>query len=79
MYNAYGIEMAAARTSTNPPASWTAAVLESAALIPACSREQQLLYLDPVINPERAVQRHNAVLAQMVKYEKLRILPSTRR
>ncbi|MEO6016869.1 MAG: penicillin-binding transpeptidase domain-containing protein, partial [Polaromonas sp.] len=43
-------------------------VLESATLVGMLKGTS---YYNPVLNPERAVQRRNTVLAQMVKYEKL--------
>lgn len=66
LYNAYGIEMAA-RTYFDKPAS-ELDVRESATLI---GMLKGTTYYNPVLNPERAVQRRNIVLAQMVKYGKL--------
>ncbi|MGO4329742.1 penicillin-binding protein 1A, partial [Cupriavidus sp. M-11] len=66
LYNAYGIEMAA-RTYFDKSAG-KLDVLESATLIGMLKGNS---YYNPVINPERALQRRNIVLAQMVKYEKL--------
>ncbi|WP_458766654.1 penicillin-binding protein 1A [Cupriavidus basilensis] len=66
LYNAYGIEMAA-RTYFDKSAG-RLDVLESATLIGMLKGNS---YYNPVINPERAVQRRNTVLAQMVKYQKL--------
>ena len=66
LYNAYGIEMAA-RTYFDKAASQLD-VLESATLIGMLKGTS---YYNPVTNPERALQRRNTVMAQMVKYEKL--------
>jgi penicillin-binding protein 1A len=66
LYNAYGIEMAA-RTYFDKSAD-TLDVLESATLIGMLKGTS---YYNPVINPERALQRRNTVLGQMVKYQKL--------
>ena len=66
LYNAYGIEMAA-RTYFDKSAD-TLDVLESATLIGMLKGTS---YYNPVLNPERAVQRRNTVLAQMVKHDKL--------
>jgi penicillin-binding protein 1A len=66
LYNAYGIEMAA-RTYFDKSAS-DLDVLESATLIGMLKGNA---YYNPVLNPERALQRRNTVLAQMVKYGKL--------
>ncbi|TAM35475.1 MAG: penicillin-binding protein [Burkholderiaceae bacterium] len=66
LYNAYGIEMAA-RTYFDKPAD-KLDVLESATLIGMLKGTS---YYNPVLNPERAVQRRNTVLEQMVKYHKL--------
>ena len=63
LYNAYGIEMAA-RTYFDKSADHLD-VLESATLIGMLKGNS---YYNPVINPERAVQRRNTVLAQMVKF-----------
>ena len=62
LYNAYGIEMAA-RTYFDKPAS-KLNILESATLIAMLKGTS---YYNPVLNPERALQRRNVVLAQMVK------------
>ena len=66
LYNAYGIEMAA-RTYFDKSAD-TLNVLESATLVGMLKGTS---YYNPVLNPERAVQRRNTVLAQMVKHQKL--------
>ncbi|MFC5500550.1 penicillin-binding protein 1A [Caenimonas terrae] len=66
LYNAYGIEMAA-RTYFDKSAD-KLDVLESATLIGMLKGTS---YYNPVINPERATQRRNTVLAQMVKDKKL--------
>ncbi|OAJ58885.1 penicillin-binding protein [Paraburkholderia ginsengiterrae] len=66
LYNAYGIEMAA-RTYFDKPAS-DLNVLESATLAGMLKGNS---YYNPVLNPERALQRRNTVLAQMVKFGKL--------
>jgi penicillin-binding protein 1A len=66
LYNAYGIEMAA-RTYFDKSAG-ELNVLESATLIGMLKGNS---YYNPVLNPERALQRRNTVLAQMVKYGKL--------
>jgi penicillin-binding protein 1A len=66
LYNAYGIEMAA-RTYFDKSAH-DLTVLESATLIGMLKGNS---YYNPVINPERALQRRNIVLAQMVKYQRL--------
>ena len=66
LYNAYGIEMAA-RTYFDKTAD-TLDVLESATLIGMLKGTS---YYNPVLNPERAVQRRNIVMAQMVKHGKL--------
>ena len=66
LYNAYGIEMAA-RTYFDKPAR-RLDVLESATLIGMLKGTS---YYNPVLNPERSVQRRNLVLAQMVKRGKL--------
>ena len=62
LYNAYGIEMAA-RTYFDKPASQLT-VLESATLV---GMLKGTAYYNPVMNPERAEQRRNTVMAQMVK------------
>ncbi|PMS22966.1 penicillin-binding protein 1A [Paraburkholderia rhynchosiae] len=66
LYNAYGIEMAA-RTYFDKSAS-ELNVLESATLAGMLKGNS---YYNPVLNPGRALQRRNIVLAQMVKYGKL--------
>ncbi|MDB5945047.1 MAG: glycosyl transferase, family 51 [Ramlibacter sp.] len=66
LYNAYGIEMAA-RTYFDKSAD-SLDVLESATLIGMLKGTS---YYNPVINPERATQRRNTVLSQMVKDNKL--------
>ncbi|MCG1047178.1 transglycosylase domain-containing protein [Mycetohabitans sp. B6] len=66
LYNAYGIEMAA-RTYFDKPAR-ELDVLQSATLVGMLKGNS---YYNPVINPDRALQRRNTVLAQMVKYGKL--------
>jgi penicillin-binding protein 1A len=66
LYNAFGIEMAA-RTYFDKSAD-KLDVLESATLIGMLKGTS---YYNPVINPERATQRRNIVLAQMVKHKKL--------
>ncbi len=66
LYNAYGIEMAA-RTYFDKSAD-TLDVLESATLIGMLKGTS---YYNPVLNPERATQRRNIVLGQMVKHQKL--------
>jgi len=66
LYNAFGIEMAA-RTYFDKSAD-KLDVLESATLIGMLKGTS---YYNPVQNPERAVQRRNLVLAQMVKHGKL--------
>jgi len=78
LYNAFGIEMAA-RTYFDKPAR-SLDVLQSATLIGMLKGNS---YYNPVINPERALERRNTVLAQMVKrgrldparYESLRKRP----
>jgi penicillin-binding protein 1A len=62
LYNAFGIEMAA-RTYFDKPAQ-KLSVLESATLIAMLKGTS---YYNPVLNPERAFQRRNVVMAQMVK------------
>lgn len=62
LYNAFGIEMAA-RTYFDKPAR-KLDVLESATLIGMLKGTS---YYNPVLNPERAEQRRNTVLSQMVK------------
>ena len=66
LYNAYGIEMAA-RTYFDKSAD-KLNVLESATLVGMLKGTS---YYNPVINPERAVERRNTVLMQMVKHDKL--------
>ncbi|MEO6319505.1 MAG: transglycosylase domain-containing protein [Polaromonas sp.] len=66
LYNAYGIEMAA-RTYFDKSAD-KLNVLESATLVGMLKGTS---YYNPVINPERAVERRNIVLTQMVKHDKL--------
>jgi penicillin-binding protein 1A len=66
LYNAYGIEMAA-RTYFDKSADQLD-VLESATLVGMLKGNS---YYNPVLNPERALQRRNTVLAQMVKRGKL--------
>jgi penicillin-binding protein 1A len=66
LYNAYGIEMAA-RTYFDKSADQLD-VLESATLIGMLKGTS---YYNPVLNPERARERRNTVLAQMVKRGKL--------
>jgi penicillin-binding protein 1A len=66
LYNAYGIEMAA-RTYFDKSAD-RLDVLESATLIGMLKGTS---YYNPVLNPERARERRNTVLAQMVKHGKL--------
>lgn len=66
LYNAWGIEMAA-RTYFDKPAA-KLSVVESATLVGMLKGTS---YYNPVRNPERAVQRRNTVLLQMVKREVL--------
>ena len=66
LYNAYGIEMAARTYFDKPSAKLN--ILESATLIGMLKGNS---YYNPVLNPERAVERRNVVLAQMVKHEML--------
>ena len=66
LYNAFGIEMAA-RTYFGTSAD-ALDVLESATLVGMLKGNS---YYNPVLNPERALQRRNLVLAQVVKAEKL--------
>ncbi|KMZ12270.1 Multimodular transpeptidase-transglycosylase [Candidatus Burkholderia humilis] len=63
LYNAYGIEMAA-RTYFDKSAD-ELDVLQSATLIGMLKGSS---YYNPVINPERALDRRNIVLGQMVKF-----------
>jgi len=67
LYNAFGIEMAA-RTYFDTSAG-NLDVLQSATLVGMLKGNS---YYNPVLNPERALQRRNTVLAQMVKHEKLK-------
>jgi penicillin-binding protein 1A len=66
LYNAWGIEMAA-RTYFDKPAKQLNEV-ESATLV---GMLKGTAYYNPVMNPERALQRRNTVLAMMVKADKL--------
>ena len=66
LYNADGIEMAA-RTYFDKSAD-TLNLLESATLVGMLKGTS---YYNPVLNPERALQRRNIVLGQMVKHQKL--------
>ena len=66
LYNAFGIEMAA-RTYFDKSAD-RLDVLESATLVGMLKGTS---YYNPVLNPERARERRNVVLAQMVKHGKL--------
>jgi penicillin-binding protein 1A len=66
LYNAWGIEMAA-RTYFDKTAD-TLDVLESATLIGMLKGTR---YYNPVMNPERALQRRNTVLGRMVRHQKL--------
>ncbi|HEY0823781.1 MAG TPA: transglycosylase domain-containing protein [Ramlibacter sp.] len=66
LYNAFGIEMAA-RTYFDKSAD-RLDVLESATLIGMLKGTS---YYNPVLNPERARERRNTVLAQMAKHGKL--------
>jgi penicillin-binding protein 1A len=78
LYNVVGIEMAA-RTYYDKPAA-ELNELESATLIGMLKGTR---YYNPVLNPERALERRNVVLAQMVRhgmlqparYEELRRMP----
>ncbi|MGU7775781.1 penicillin-binding protein 1A [Burkholderia sp. MR1-5-21] len=67
LYNAYGVEMAA-RTYFGKSADQLD-ILESATLVGMLKGNS---YYNPVLNPERALQRRNTVLAQMNRYGKLR-------
>lgn len=67
LYNAFGIEMAA-RTYFDTSAD-KLNVLQSATLIGMLKGTS---YYNPVSNPERAQNRRNTVLAQMVKRQKLK-------
>ncbi len=66
LYNAFGIEMAA-RTYFDKSARQLD-VLEAATLIGMLKGTS---YYNPVINPERALDRRNVVLAQMARYGQL--------
>ena len=66
LYNAYGIEMAA-RTYFDRSADQLD-LLQAATLVGMLKGNS---YYNPVLNPERAQQRRNTVLAQMVKRDKL--------
>ena len=66
LYNAYGIEMAA-RTYFDRSADGLD-LLQGATLVGMLKGNS---YYNPVLNPERALQRRNTVLAQMVKRGKL--------
>ncbi len=66
LYNAWGIEMAA-RTYFDTSAD-ALDVLQSATLIGMLKGNS---YYNPVLNPERAVQRRNLVLEQLVKRQSL--------
>jgi penicillin-binding protein 1A len=66
LYNAWGIEMAA-RTYFDKPAKQLNEV-EAATLV---GMLKGTAYYNPVMNPERALQRRNTVLAMMVKEGKL--------
>ncbi|HUR89090.1 MAG TPA: transglycosylase domain-containing protein [Ramlibacter sp.] len=66
LYNAYGIEMAA-RTYFDKSAG-ELDTIQAATLIGMLKGTR---YYNPVLNPERAVQRRNIVLAQLVKHGKL--------
>ena len=66
LYNAFGIEMAA-RTYFDKSAD-KLDVLESATLVGMLKGTS---YYNPVMNPERAKERRNIVLGQMVKHNKL--------
>ncbi|MEI7613723.1 MAG: transglycosylase domain-containing protein [Betaproteobacteria bacterium] len=66
LYNAFGIEMAA-RTYFGTTAD-ALDVVQSATLVGMLKGNS---YYNPVLNPERALQRRNTVLGQMVKHQKL--------
>ncbi|HXD40446.1 MAG TPA: transglycosylase domain-containing protein [Ramlibacter sp.] len=66
LYNTYGIEMAA-RTYFDKPAR-ELNVLQSATLI---GMLKGTTHYNPVLNPERALQRRNTVMAQMVRHGQL--------
>ncbi|MHA7681614.1 penicillin-binding protein 1A [Cupriavidus sp. PET2-C1] len=67
LYNAYGVEMAA-RTYFGKSANQLD-ILESATLVGMLKANSTY---NPVLNPERALQRRNTVLGQMNKYGKLK-------
>ncbi|WP_319242792.1 transglycosylase domain-containing protein [uncultured Propionivibrio sp.] len=67
LYNAHGIEMAA-RTYFDTSAK-RLDLLQSATLVGMLKGNS---YYNPVLNPERSLQRRNTVLAQMVRREKLK-------
>ncbi len=67
LYNAYGVEMAA-RTYFGKSANQLG-ILESATLVGMLKANSTY---NPVLNPERALQRRNTVLGQMNKYGKLK-------
>ncbi|HJW27448.1 MAG TPA: transglycosylase domain-containing protein [Rhodocyclaceae bacterium] len=66
LYNAFGIEMAA-RTYFGKSAH-ELDIAESATLVGMLKGNS---YYNPVLNPDRSLQRRNTVLAQMVKRDKL--------
>ncbi|CAG2157443.1 Penicillin-binding protein 1A [Cupriavidus yeoncheonensis] len=66
LYNAYGVEMAA-RTYFSKSAD-RLDILESATLVGMLKANSTY---NPVLNPERALQRRNTVLGQMNKYGRL--------
>lgn len=66
LYNAYGVEMAA-RTYFGKPAA-KLNVLESATLVGMLKANSAY---NPVLNPNRALERRNTVLQQMVKFGEL--------
>lgn len=66
LYNAYGIEMAA-RTYFDTTAGQLD-LLQSATLVGMLKGNS---YYNPVLNPERALQRRNIVLKQLLRQEKL--------
>lgn len=66
LYNAYGVEMAA-RTYFGKSAD-ELDILQAATLTGMLKGNS---YYNPVINPERALQRRNTVLGQMVKFGRL--------
>nr|WP_100227870.1 transglycosylase domain-containing protein [Cupriavidus basilensis] len=67
LYNAFGVEMAA-RTYFGKSAGQLD-ILESATLVGMLKANSAY---NPVLNPERALQRRNTVLGQMNKYGKLK-------